>query len=249
MKTNELFGQTRTRVAARHALIAPDSHVVSTFPGWENASAIVILSPAMGASLSQLLVTFEDAPNTLAIFPADLHEHALYLESGTCTVTTTTETVALTPSSYLFLPEQTAFKLTGSPDTRLTIFRKKFEPLPDIETPPIIHGNAADVPSEPFMGNPRALLKTLLPTDARFDLAMNIFTYEPGATLPFVETHIMEHGLLMLSGQGLYRLEDDYYPVTAGDAIWMAPYCPQWFVAMGDQPASYLYYKDVNRLP
>ena len=69
----------------------------------------------------------------------------------------------------------------------------------------------------------------------------------PGATLPFVETHIMEHGLIMLSGQGVYRLEDSWYPVRAGDAIWMAPYCAQWFVAMGKVPARYLYYKDVNR--
>jgi (S)-ureidoglycine aminohydrolase len=29
----------------------------------------------------------------------------------------------------------------------------------------------------------------------------------------------------------------------------MAPFCPQWFVAMGKGPASYLYYKDVNRDP
>jgi (S)-ureidoglycine aminohydrolase len=29
----------------------------------------------------------------------------------------------------------------------------------------------------------------------------------------------------------------------------MAPYFPQWFVAMGEVPASYLYYKDVNRAP
>ncbi len=57
----------------------------------------------------------------------------------------------------------------------------------------------------------------------------------------------MEHGLLMLSGQGVYRLDDSWYCVTAGDAIWMAPYCPQWFVAMGKAPARYLYYKDVNR--
>ena len=36
-------------------------------------------------------------------------------------------------------------------------------------------------------------------------------------------------------------------PVRQGDVIWMAPFCPQWFVAMGKSPASYLYYKDVNR--
>ena len=38
-------------------------------------------------------------------------------------------------------------------------------------------------------------------------------------------------------------------PVKAGDVIWMASYCPQWFVAMGKTPASYIYYKDVNRDP
>ena len=38
-----------------------------------------------------------------------------------------------------------------------------------------------------------------------------------------------------------------WYPVTAGDFIWMAPYCPQWFGAIGKQPAKYLIYKDFNR--
>jgi (S)-ureidoglycine aminohydrolase len=129
------------------------------------------------------------------------------------------------------------------------VFRKIHEPQPGFGPPPLTFGNAKDVQGEPFLGNEKAVLKVLLPTDPRFDMAVNIFTYQPGATLPFVETHIMEHGLLMLSGQGVYRLENAYYPVTAGDVIWMAPYCPQWFVAMGDEPASYLYYKDINRFP
>ncbi len=80
-------------------------------------------------------------------------------------------------------------------------------------------------------------------------MAVNIFTYDPGATLPFVETHVMEHGMLFLSGSGVYRLDADWHPVTAGDAIWIAPYCPQWFIAAGPQPARYIYYKDVNRIP
>jgi (S)-ureidoglycine aminohydrolase len=116
-----------------------------------------------------------------------------------------------------------------------------------VAAPKSIIGNAADVPCQPFLGDPDARLQVLLPDVPAFDLAMNIFTYQPGATLPFVETHVMEHGLLMLAGQGVYRLEDSWYPVAAGDVIWMASYCPQWFVAMGKTPASYLYYKDVNR--
>jgi (S)-ureidoglycine aminohydrolase len=64
-----------------------------------------------------------------------------------------------------------------------------------------------------------------------------------------VEIHVMEHGLLMLNGEGTYKLGDHFYPVTAGDVIYMAPYCPQWFGALGVTPSSYLLYKDVNRHP
>ena len=59
----------------------------------------------------------------------------------------------------------------------------------------------------------------------------------------------MEHGMLILEGAGVYKLGDDWHPVLAGDALWLAPYCPQWFVAMGKTPARYIYYKDVNRTP
>jgi (S)-ureidoglycine aminohydrolase len=64
-----------------------------------------------------------------------------------------------------------------------------------------------------------------------------------------VEMHVMEHGLIMLEGGGIYRLGDSWYPVTAGDFIWMAPWCPQWFGAIGKVPAKYLIYKDWNRHP
>jgi (S)-ureidoglycine aminohydrolase len=242
------FGHTRTVVSARHALIAPDGHVPSTFPGWKNATAFVMLSPAMGADLSQMLITF-DADGGEAKFPADMHEHVLYVEKGTCSIDLGDESIPLPETGFIFIPCDRAFSIIGDGTTRITLFRKVFDPVAGIELPPVTHGVASEIKGEPFLGNPRAILQNLLPIDPRYDMAMNIFTYQPGATLPFVETHIMEHGLLMLSGQGIYRLEESYYPVTAGDAIWMAPYCPQWFVAMGDEPASYLYYKDVHRLP
>ena len=35
--------------------------------------------------------------------------------------------------------------------------------------------------------------------------------------------------------------------MRAHDFIYMAPYCPQSFVATGDEPAEYLLYKDVYR--
>ncbi|WP_193212314.1 (S)-ureidoglycine aminohydrolase [Luteolibacter marinus] len=245
---SELFGLTRTRVAMRHALIALDGHVPSAFPGWDGADAYVLLSPAIGAEISQLLVCYQTGGGT-AWFPAGEYEHVIYIEKGDCRVVWDDGDVTLGAGGFVFVPSENVLALHGSENTRLTIFRKIYEPVDNLEAPPAVHGHAADIPGEPFLGNDKARLQTLLPVDSRYDLAVNIFTYQPGATLPFVETHIMEHGLLMLSGQGVYRLEESYYPVKAGDAIWMAPYCPQWFVAMGDEPASYLYYKDVHRLP
>ena len=74
-------------------------------------------------------------------------------------------------------------------------------------------------------------------------------TYQPGAGLPMVEIHVMEHGLLMLEGGGSIGWATPGIPVAAGDFIWMAPYCPQWFGAIGKTPAKYLIYKDWDRHP
>ena len=96
---------------------------------------------------------------------------------------------------------------------------------------------------------PDLQVKCLLPDEMSFDFAVNTMAYQPGAALSMVEMHVMEHGLLMLEGGGIYRLGDSWYPVTAGDFIWMGPWCPQWFGALGKVPAKYLIYKDWNRHP
>lgn len=243
-----VFGETRTRIAPRHALIAPDGHVPSVLPGISDAVTNVILSPAMGARLTQLLLTFEAGGS--AEFASPAIESCAYVMSGECSATVGGEARTLPAGGYVFAPAGAPLSLTGATvGTRVTVFQKIFQPLDGTAAPTAVFGNAADVEGQPFLGDPDARLKTLLPDVPAFDMAVNLFTYQPGARLPFVETHIMEHGLIMLEGEGVYRLEDAWYPVTAGDAIWMAPYCPQWFVAMGKGPASYLYYKDVNRLP
>ncbi len=155
----------------------------------------------------------------------------------------------LSAGGYAFLPPEIPSQLRAKTSCRLNVFEKRYLPLPGVAFPRALFGQEQDVEGVPFLGDPDAVLKTLLPQETSFDLAVNIFTYRPGATLPQVEVHVMEHGLLMLEGQGVYRLGDAWYPVQQGDAIWMAPYCPQWFVAMGKSPARYLYYKDVNRDP
>src|SRR3954464_8457132 len=74
------FGQTRTLIASRHALIAPDGHVKSNLPGIAGASTTVLISEAMGAKFTQLLVTFESGGS--AAFPATECETVGYFENG-----------------------------------------------------------------------------------------------------------------------------------------------------------------------
>jgi len=246
---NDLFGFTRTVVKSRYALITPDSFVPSVVPGWKNAIVVVNISPAlMGPRFTQLHFTLtadgSGEGNTGA------NQYFLYVIHGAARITLPDKQHRLEAGSYAYLPPGTDLQLkSGAADTRLVIFQKPYESLTNTQKPGTIVGHERNVKSEPFLGNDGARLQVLLPDQPEFDLAVNIFTYQPGATLPFVETHIMEHGLLMLKGQGIYRLDQDYHPVRAGDVIWMASYCPQWFVAMGKTPASYIYYKDVNRDP
>jgi (S)-ureidoglycine aminohydrolase len=108
-------------------------------------------------------------------------------------------------------------------------------------------GDESSVASKPLMDDPDLQVRALIPDDPAFDFAVNTMAFQPGAALGMVEAHVMEHGLLMLEGGGIYRLGDCWYPVTAGDFIYMAPYCPQWFGAIGKVPAKYLIYKDWNR--
>ena len=60
---------------------------------------------------------------------------------------------------------------------------------------------------------------------------MSLLAFDPGVGLDKVEIHDEEHGLYMTAGGGTYLLEDRELEVRAGDFIYMAPYCPQSFVA------------------
>lgn len=243
---SDLFGHTRARIAARHALITPGNHVAGTVPGITGATTVVLVNEALGARFAQLLVTFAEGGRA-ALGASDVQTCG-YVLAGRGTLTIGREKAKVGAGHYFYAPAGQGWGLAGvEPGTRLVLFQKRYAPLAGVAPPRTIVGDAAKVKGRPFLGDPAANLQVLLPDEPAFDLAVNVFTYQPGGHLPFVEVHVMEHGLLMLEGQGVYRLEDSWYPVQAGDAIWMAPYCAQWFVAMGKSPASYLYYKDVNR--
>jgi (S)-ureidoglycine aminohydrolase len=241
---NPKLGLTRNVIKRNYALITPDGHVPSVFPGWTNCTPYVLISEALGAGLSQFLIALD--VKSVGTGETGDDEWFLYLVAGKAKV----NGVALSEGGYAFLPPHTKYDIHGgAKDSRLLVFRKRYEPLAGHKAPAFFRGNESDVAEAPFLGDKHARLKTLIPDSLGADMAVNVFTYDPGATLPFVETHVMEHGMLILSGSGVYRLDADWHPVTAGDVIWIGPYCPQWFIAAGPEPARYIYYKDVNRVP
>lgn len=238
---------TRSRVARNYALITPDTHVNSPLMGWRNASAVVHISPEeMGARFVQYTATL-DAEGASAP-PADGVERFVYVLAGAVRLDVGGVRHELEAGGFAFLPADAEHQFTAATGAKLEVFEKRYRPL-HAPPPAVRVGHERDVAGDAFQGDPDLRLQVLLPVEPAFDMAVNRFSFQPGATLPQVEIHVMEHGLLMLDGAGVYRLGDDYHPVQAGDVIWMASYCPQWFVAMGKQPARYLYYKDIHRDP
>ena len=244
----EISALTRSVVHRNHALIAPDGYINSNVPGWTNCTVNVIISEEMGAHLTQTLLTAGKDCRLVG----QTHETQVffYVIKGKAKAIVSGELKVLSAGHFVYIPIGKAYRLENIKEgTQLLSFHKVYERLEGYDVPETLFGDAADVPAPAYLGDKALRLQVLLPDNLSFDMAVNIFTYDSGGHLPMVETHIMEHGLMYLQGQGIYMLDHKWYPVKKGDSIWMAPYCQQWFTAMGKEPAVYIYYKNINRLP
>lgn len=237
----------RTVIRSNHAVITEETRVDSILPGW-SARNWVQIGPGMGAAFSQILV---DADSSSQIHhTGDDHQIFVFIVRGGCHLQVGSLRESLRGEHFAWIPPGTNFHADQfQRETRLLIFRKRYVPSSASKAPDPLFGQLNTVTSSIFANDPLLGMQLLLPDNLQFDMAINVFTYQPGATLPIVESHVMEHGLLMLDGQGLYMLDQSWYPVKAGDSIWMGPWCPQWFAVVGTRPARYIYYKDVNRFP
>ena len=241
---------SRSAIQRNHALITPESHVQSPLPGWEKSKAIILIAPPMGARFVQYIAVME--AGGAGALTATVLSRFLFVLEGEVTLTlgeALGETQRLTVGSFVYLPPTHDAYLEATVASRVLVFEKPYVPLLGVAAPEAVIGNEAEIAAQPFLGDEGALLKNLLPSSPAFDFEINVFTFAPGGSLPLVEVHVMEHGVIFLAGQGIYRLDDQWYPVVEGDVIWMGPFCPQWFAAIGKTPARYLYYKDVNRHP
>ncbi len=242
------LGMTRGASRREYLLHTPDTFVRTPLPGLVGGWAVVHAAPQMGAAFAMTTVEMS-AGATLQAGPT---QRFVYVLEGEVALTTAdaTQPAGLAVGGFVFLPAPHGHRVEARTQARLLVLEKPLSPLaPENGSalPHLVQGHERDVPALPLNGDDGVQVRALLPASPAFDFAVNTMTYQPGASLSQVEVHYMEHGLLMLGGGGIYRLGDDWHSVGAGDAIWMAPFCPQWFAAVGKTPAKYLIYKDCNR--
>jgi (S)-ureidoglycine aminohydrolase len=224
-----------------HRLQTPETFVRAPLPGMRHAAAIVHTSPAGGSAFVQYTAEF-DRGGALA---ACGDQRFVYVLEGRISIGAT----VLNPGGYAYIPPGHAVAICSDRTARAVVIEKTYQPLAGVDVPTLLTGHEKDSAATHLGDDSRLEVRALIPDDPAFDFRVNTMTYQPGASLPAVEIHVMEHGLLMLEGGGIYLLGSQWYPVNAGDFIWMAAYCPQWFGALGKQAAKYLIYKDWGRDP
>ena len=238
------LGSTRSSLKRDHLLQTPDTFVRTPLPGAEGVDFIIHAAPQLGAGFTQMTAEFASG-RTLGRASA---QRFIYVLEGELQCEIDSGGHSLGQGGFAYIPPGAAHSIRSSGKARAVVIEKAYEPA-EAAAPQIVIGNESTVASVPLMGDPALRVRQLMPDGPAYDFAVNTMTYDPGAALSMVEIHVMEHGLLMLEGGGIYRLGDSWYPVQAGDFIWMAPYCPQWFGALGKTPAKYLIYKDWRRHP
>ncbi|XP_019179589.1 PREDICTED: (S)-ureidoglycine aminohydrolase [Ipomoea nil] len=242
----DLPGFTRSVYKRDHALITPESHVFSPLPDWKNTLGAFLITPEMGSHFVMYLAKMQE--NSISGLPPSGVERFIFVVEGEVVMTNVSgNSHKLKVDSYAYLPPNLEHAVKADASATLVVFERRYSKIENYAS----HQIVGSTDRQPLLETPGEVfeLRKLLPTSLDYDFNIHIMDFQPGEFLNVKEVHYNQHGLLLLEGQGIYRLGDSWYPVEAGDAIWMAPFVPQWYAALGKPRTRYLLYKDVNRNP
>lgn len=227
--------------------------VTSYLPGWDKTRLWLIARPMTGFSetFSQYVMEVASGGGTDAPDNEPDAESVLFMTEGEVWLSIDGIDHDLGPGGYAYIPPHTTWRLKNakSAPARFHWIRKLYEPALGIAAPKAFVTNDAEVKPTPMPDTNGAWATTRFvdPTDLSHDMHVTIVTFQPGGVIPFEETHVMEHGLYVLTGKAVYKLNQDWVEVEAGDFMWLRAFCPQACYAAGPGPFRYLLYKDVNR--
>ena len=227
--------------------------VTSYLPFWDQTRAWVLARPLSGFAETFSQYVMEVGPGGGSDKPEadDRAECVLFFVEGKAVLTIAGTSHDMGPGGYAYIPPSTqwSFRNRGHEAVKFHWIRKAYDAVAGLEAPQALVTNENQIAPTQMPGTSGrwATTRFVDPSDLRHDMHVTIVTLEPGAVIPFAETHVMEHGLYMLEGKAVYRLNQDWVEVEAGDYLWLRAFCPQACYAGGPGRFRYLLYKDVNR--
>jgi (S)-ureidoglycine aminohydrolase len=227
--------------------------VTSALPFWEGTRLWVLSRPLSGfaETFSQYIMEVAPGGGSDNPEPDPGAEGALFVTGGRVALEIEGTAHEMAAGGFAYLPAGCRWRLRNGQDApaRFHWIRKAYEAVPGLDRPePLVTSDGAVTPTPmPGTDGRWATTRFVDPADLRHDMHVTIVTLQPGAVIPFAETHVMEHGLYVLEGKAVYRLNQDWVEVEAGDYMWLRAFCPQACYAGGPGPFRYLLYKDVNR--
>ena len=227
--------------------------VTSLLPFWEGARFWVLSRPLSGfaETFSQYIAEVQPGGGSDRPETEQGVEAVLFVVEGSVLVTIEGATHEMAEGGYAYIPPGADWRLRNTSDqvARFHWIRKAYQAVEGLAAPDPVITNENDIAPTPMPDTNGAWATTRFvdPNDLRHDMHVTIVTFQPGGVIPFAETHVMEHGLYVLEGKAVYRLNQDWVEVEAGDYMWLRAFCPQACYAGGPGPFRYLLYKDVNR--
>ncbi len=232
------------------------SDIVTSFlPHWNKTRLWILARPLSGfaETFSQYIMEVSPGGGSKNPEPDPDAQGVLFIVEGEITLTLDEKNHTMKPGGYAYIPPASNWSMqndSGQP-CKFHWIRKSYEPVEGINPPPalVTSENQVDAIAMPDTNDTWTTKRFVDTDDMAHDMCVNIVSLKPGAVIPFAETHVMEHGLYVLQGKAVYRLNQDWVEVEAGDFIWLRAFCPQACYAGGPESFRYLLYKDINRHP
>jgi (S)-ureidoglycine aminohydrolase len=243
-----VFAHHRAAVTTHYAVMPPEGILESRIPGIDNTTISIQASPELGAKFAQIHLEMRSGGGMTAPRKEKVQSF-FYVVAGNIQAEIGSEKYSLPSGGFGYVPANESVRIYNSAneDASVIWIKKPYEALDGVAPPLAFVSHESNIEKVNKHTQGRTWQHLVPDENPAFDFAINILSFEPGNYFPMVETHVMEHGLYMLEGQGMYLLQDNWHECWSRDFIYMAPFCPQFFYATGWGPAKYLLYKNVNR--
>ena len=226
--------------------------VTSYFPDWELTRGWILARPLSGhtETFSYYVMDVSKGGGSKNPDRDERIESIIFVVEGNLLLKVNGADYQLKEGSYVFIPPGKKWEIVNleKSNAKFHWVRKVFEKEVSLSVPEFFVINEKSVLDLEMPNDKDWKTKRFVdPSDLRHDMHLNIVSFEPGSSIPFPETHVMEHAIYIIQGKGRYYLNGNWVDVEAGDFMSLRAFCPQACIATGDEAFRYLLYKNVNR--